>query len=258
MDILLSVILGFFQLALAGLGIYVSLKPQPEKRHSRLIGSFILLGLASVLIGIWQQYQNQQKLIRQENERRTETKNLQDSLNQSRNEQAYMKGQLNSLSLVAGKISQSVSDPGIKQMAGAIEKMAQSIAQTTLVSNKQICSNTLDLVKRMQKFEQSRSARSDQLMFQEQEAMRAAKTKEGIDRLNQYSAQRSQMSANQTYEFRTTLLGEASYLRDELLRRLPPQPKPQKIPAFEGFLVGPYPVHEAAIYLEGLARKLCP
>jgi hypothetical protein len=52
MDILLSILLGLIQLGSAGLGVYVSLKPPPEKRHKWLITVFIILGLTGISINV--------------------------------------------------------------------------------------------------------------------------------------------------------------------------------------------------------------
>ena len=55
MDILLFVLFAGFQLVLAGLGVYVSLKPQPPEYHRRLIVVFILLALLTIIVGVFQQ-----------------------------------------------------------------------------------------------------------------------------------------------------------------------------------------------------------
>ncbi len=141
--------------------------------------------------------------------------------------------------------------------------MAQSSAQITATTNKQICSNTMDLVKRMHKFAQDRRERSDKIRDQQWNAMRAArdKSRQEQDQIwRQYTALDLQVWNNIEYEFRTTILGEAVYLKDELLKRLPSQPKPDRKYSFvfEGRLAGPSPELDAAAYLENLSRKLCP
>jgi hypothetical protein len=55
MDILLFVLFAGLQLVLAGLGVYVSLKPQPPEYHRRLIVVFILLALLTIIVGVFQQ-----------------------------------------------------------------------------------------------------------------------------------------------------------------------------------------------------------
>ena len=55
MDILLSILIGVLQTALAALGIYVSLKPQPPERHRYFTGLFLLLAILAVGVAIVQQ-----------------------------------------------------------------------------------------------------------------------------------------------------------------------------------------------------------
>jgi len=268
LDSLLDSAVVLLPIALSTVGVIVSIKIPKEKHRIWWIVSFIAFGVILSVLTYIQQSRTRTEYNRQQVEQAKQQKDLKDmleksgiALTQSRLAQEYMKGQLDSLSLLAGKISQSVSDPGIKQVAGAIEKLVQSNVQTIVASNKQICSNTFNLAKRMQKFEQERMSKSSRRMEQEWNAMRTAKTDEEKHHIwNQYIAQSIQNSANEQYEFRTTLLGEAIYLKDELLKRLPSEPQPSRMEAiaFEGSLAGPYPVSNAAVYLEKLARKLCP
>jgi len=58
MDITLAIVLGIIQLALAGLGIYVSLTPPPPAKHRRYIIAFILIGLAGIAVTGIQTYRN--------------------------------------------------------------------------------------------------------------------------------------------------------------------------------------------------------
>jgi hypothetical protein len=132
------------------------------------------------------------------------------------------------------------------------------------MTNKQICSNTIDLVKRIHKFARERREKSSQLSDQRMNAMRSIRNKTEQEKnqiWQQYNALDQQLWNNEQYEFRTTILGEAIYLKDELLKRLPLQPKPDHMYShvFEyGSLAGVYPEEAAADYLEGLSRKLCP
>jgi hypothetical protein len=260
-NIILTVILYLSQSVLAILGIYVSLKPLPIERHRLMIIVFIVVTISGISSGIGLQILAELEKKNQQHQHKIEIKeqkdlivNINKELYQSHLSQEYMKGQLNAMGLLIGK--------GSDKMASAFEKMAQSYTQTVTTSNKQICLNTLDLVKRMQKFEYDTRAVKNQLSNREQSAMMAAKTKQEKDVIwEQYTAQLTQFYDREEYDFRTTLLGEAIYLRDELLKRLPPQPqqKPERhLSAFEGRLVGYSAVGETATYLENLARKLCP
>ena len=244
---------------MAVLGVVVTLKPQQPNRHKWLLLAFGILALLGIGTGIGQQYLNRRANEGQQNilkdaltEQISKTTNLQSDLYQSHLAQEFMKGQLSSISLIIGKISQSVADPGIKQMASAIEKMSLSSSQTKAATDKQICGRTMVLVKRMQEFEYDRKKELFSHVFP---VMEAAKT--GKDKNDIYM----KFYVQDEYKFRTTLLGEANYLKDELLSRLPPQPKtdqPWRLMAFEGTLAGPSPVADAASYLDSLQRKLCP
>lgn len=55
MDKLPTIIFAIIQVFLAGLAVYVSLKPQPAKRHVFFIIFFVLCGVVSVRIAVYQQ-----------------------------------------------------------------------------------------------------------------------------------------------------------------------------------------------------------
>jgi hypothetical protein len=255
LDTLLTAIIYITQAGLAGLGVYVSIKPQPEKRHNLLIVLFILFAVIGITAGILQQHINKIETASQQ-------KKLNDDLIQSHLDQEFIKGKLSAIGEIIGKMFKSVPDPSVKQMASAIEKMAQSSSQTTIATNKQICLNTMDLVKRIHKFAYDRREKSNQIMNQQMNESRTAKTEqERHENWQKHTAQLLQQSNTNQYEFRTTLLGEAIYLKDELLKRLPSEPKPDSkfSHVFEhGSLAGVYPEESAADYLEKLSRKLCP
>lgn len=145
----------------------------------------------------------------------------------------------------------------IESIAEGLEKLADKIpSMTAIFNNKQICANTTNLVKRLQAFDYQ-YARS----FGELFGSPIAKRNEKEEHSQEYTAKFFELSSRLTNEYRTNLLGEAVYLRDELLRRLSPQPQPDNPflkSDFEGRLAGPHPAGEVADYLESLSRKLCP
>jgi len=55
MDMVITGALGLIQLALAVLGIRVSLKPAADKWHWPVIGAFVVLGVSGVGLTLWQQ-----------------------------------------------------------------------------------------------------------------------------------------------------------------------------------------------------------
>jgi len=267
MDITLTATLGIIQLFLAGLGIYVSIKPQPNKRHKYLIITFTVSGFLGIASSVGLQYLNKKDSATQQNtlnyslaEQKDITKQLQGDLYQSHLSQEFMKGQLTSISMISAKISQTVSDPGLRQMAKAMEKIAQSSSQAKSTDDKQVCARTMDLVKRFGEFEHKKRLSEGQSKEQWQQKLKIAKTDaEQNDIWQKMTMQNMKEHDHFQYEFRTTLLGESVYLKDELLKRLPSQPKPDRdLIALEGFLAGPAPISDAAAYLESLSRKLCP
>ena len=58
MGILLTIVLGIIQLFLAGLGVYVSIKPPEKKWHLALISIFIICGSIGIGISAYLQYKN--------------------------------------------------------------------------------------------------------------------------------------------------------------------------------------------------------
>lgn len=58
MDLVLTIISGLAQGAMATLGIYVSIKAQPPERHRKLVIAFVLLGLTGIVVNACQQYRN--------------------------------------------------------------------------------------------------------------------------------------------------------------------------------------------------------
>ena len=229
----------------------MSLEPQQINKHKRpILIIFSLVGALGFIATIWQaRLGNLEKKEQKEVVEKIEKELLQSQLSQE-----FIKGQLNVTAQLVGKSGD--------KMASAIQMLAQSNTQTVITTNKQICSNTLDLVKRMQAFEYNERLVERQLSDKWWQEMRDVKTEQERHEIwNKRTAQDLQIRERFSYEFRSTLLGEAVYLKNELLKRLPHQPNPQsgqRPIALEGILAGPSPISDAAVYLEDLSRKLCP
>lgn len=264
---LVTPILILSQFTLGLMGIYLSVYPQQNNKPRLWITAFCIVMVLSLTAGFFQQQQSKADNTKQEkrltdalSEQKKISNKLQVDLFQSHLSQEFMKGQLSSISSIMGKISQSVSDPGIKQMASAISKLASPSSQTTILTDKQLCTKAMDLAKRMHEFEYKRRVVEDATRNRWWPNLRLAKTEQEKNEIWQKgTAQDTNVRMQLDHEFRATLLGEAVYLRDELLKRLPTQPKPEmRLIAFEGALAGVSPVSDAAAYLENLSRKLCP
>ena len=127
-----------------------------------------------------------------------------------------------------------------------------------LLSNKVLTERVIALATRMRQLQ----AQQDEAESQESEQMwnrlRAAKSQEERNALSQQSvADELQMNRRIQAIYETTMEGEARFLRDEMLAKLPPQPKTPEAAFFDsGALAGAKPLDDNANYLESLARKL--
>lgn len=140
MDIFLTTAIGVIQLLLAGMGIYMSLEPQQISKHKwPIITAFGFIGMLGISATVWQQHLGK---IESEEQKIIAIK-LQEDLSKSNLSQEFMKGQLSGISQITKKISQAVSNPGIKQMAVAIEKIAQSSPAVPLAGNLKQRTNAL-------------------------------------------------------------------------------------------------------------------
>jgi hypothetical protein len=253
-DIVCTVILYLTQAVLALLGIYVSLKPPPKEQYSIFIAVFIFVALIGISAGIGLQLDSKREKENQQREHKGEMVKINDELLQSQLSRERLQGKFDAVVLLIGKSGD--------RMASAVLKLAESSSQVTAATNKQICTNTMDIVKRMHSFARNRKNKSNHLINKEMNESRNANTEQERKQLwQQHTAQLTQLWNDEQYEFRSTILGEALYLKDELLKRLPSEPKPgNRYPfhVFEGSLAGNYPEEEVADYLEGLSRKLCP
>jgi hypothetical protein len=264
------ILLGIVQIFTAVWGGIVSVKSLPvsEKKMPHVLG-FVFLGLFGVVLILWIGYQtyaaereakiSQERAEQSQIDMGNDLKEARTKLDQSVLAQEFMKGQLSGLAIVLGKM-QDNGTLGAKQVAGAIEKMAQSNAQTTALSNKQLCTQTTALTKRMLAFEYRWHSARDQMSDRQSAAMREASGEGARKQLwNQQTRELIQSSQQENYEFRSTMLGEAIYLKDELLKRLPGEAAPEQknLIAFEGSTAGVSAIGDAANYLDALANKLC-
>jgi hypothetical protein len=127
-----------------------------------------------------------------------------------------------------------------------------------IMQNRDLRKAAIDHANKMREFEHKYKSDDILISMSEMGSVRSA-NKEDRDRIwNDYTQKLIRRSNDYAFAFRKNFLGEAIWLRDELLKRLPPQPQQEKhkLIAFDGFLAGPSPVGDAADYLEILARQL--
>ncbi len=193
-----------------------------------------------------------------EKEQKTAVDGIKEQLHQSEVQRIadtrYMQGKLDVFAEFA---------PAIVKLAQATELNTRKTYEAKMLSNKDLYDATMDVVKKLREFGQRRRLESARQMDADMAAMRTATT--DAERVKVWADQSSSVIA--TYyradaEFRASILPDAVYVRNELLRRKISEPptnpmRPVNIQAvFEGRLAGTYPEFNAADYLEQMAKQL--
>jgi len=250
---ILSVLIPFVLSVLGAIMSTIETKPKLKKWIWIL---FLSVGIAGSAVTYWQQSSER---ISHDNE----VKGFKESLSalqiqlqvnevRSASDLSYLKGQLDTFIKI-----------GSKQFT-QLEKIDTSITEaikkkTEQFTNEQLSNAAISLAEKMRNFEmQNQQERTDR--EKKWRILPKATKEEETKRFQERLAEEDKYMAKYVAEFKNRFLGEAVYLKDELLKRLPQEPKPKQfqVVAFDGYLVGPYPVSEAANYLELLARKLSP
>ena len=231
--------------------------------------AFVILGIAGIIAGsVERRRSEKEQVLAEERQRDLRQKvdstqktleKTQEMLNTSLLSQEHMRGQLDALGMMAGKIGQSSSED-MKQLVSAISKMAETSHVGTL-TNKQLCDRAFELAKRLRAFgTKAFTTDVDRLLSQQREFL-SAKTQDEKNVIWQKRMQEeTQRWMNNDMEFRTGYVAEAIYLRDEITKRLPsvPQPTDEQRIIFRGFSGGSWGIFGGADYLEILGRTLCP
>jgi hypothetical protein len=262
-DILLTVAQVVVGLLLAGVGIEMANNPPQtsgKKWTYRVI--FIVLGIFAVGITIGQAV----KTGRDQQEARTLTDNERRDAQRDRLDRAKeignLQGQLQSMQQVLGHVL-SNSDP--KQSAAMWKSIFSSAAlqrpAIERMSNKELQSKVISYANDLRKFIADFEVKERGHIDQQMAAMRAVPT-EDRSKQTQIWNEQNQITANMysqlTLDFKENYLGNAITYRDELLRRLGPQPADTGINrplALDGW-IAPMSVDATATYLDKLARKL--
>lgn len=245
---------GLFGATLAVLGAVVSIVEFKGWRRVLLASLFVLLGVGEAI-----------SIIRADSDHKEEVSGLNKALDrvqatltatqiQSAADMGFLKGRL------ASGIGPDIGRLGA-EIARENAKMIQQ--QTKTLSAKELSDSAINLAQKMREFERTWKVQEQLAEEQLWNAQVAAKTpEEKVGLRNQETAFYIQSHANEEAAFRTQLLGQAIYLRDQLLMRLGnPTIRMEdrgKTLAFDGFLAGPTPISDAADYLEQLARQLSP
>jgi len=175
-------------------------------------------------------------------------------------------------SVYAG-VSQEAHKQEIKQQRQAMDAVTRVFPEirsymrkeyeVKVQSNNQLRDFTANVVKRMRDLSYKHKQIRDQESAKDWALIRENRNdlQKAAEIWNQETEEIVQEHTNLEYEFKTNILGDAIYARDELLSRIanPPQQSADlSAAAFRGFLAGADPVGEAANYLERLAKQLSP
>ncbi len=239
-------------------GIKLARNPQ-DQSHRRWWQGIIGLGVICSGMTLWQQERSRQAHIDEVNRSNNAVNGIKADLQKSELDRVADTNRLQGKLDVFAQFA-----PAIFKLAQATEENTRKQYEAKMLSNKELYDATMDVVKKMREFGQRRRLESARQMDANIAAMRAAtteaeKAKAWADQSNNMIAAYYQKDA----EFRTSILPDAVYVRNELLRRkipeLPPNPmRPASMVqmVFTGSLAGAYPEFDAADYLEQMAKQL--
>jgi hypothetical protein len=154
--------------------------------------------------------------------------------------------------------------PAIVRLAQATEENTRKQYEAKMLSNKELYDATMDVVRRMRDF----AARDKLQSLQQMDARWRAATTANTDAERQKLWEEDARAETTRYyqreaEFRSSILPDAIYVRNELLRRKVTEPPANSMlpgnfvqMVFRGHLAGPYPELQAADYLEQMAKQL--
>lgn len=281
LDLTLNILLGLFVTILTVWGGIVSAKSLPlgEKKSTHIWG-FILCGtiafLLTVFIGFRSHYaqrdsERQQKGLADSLKQTSESLNQEYALlEQSRFSEEFMKGQLNGLGMLVGRLN-SDGTSASANLARAIRQIGEGFVHGTGIeppaiqkmTGSQLRQRVIDFAQQMHKYASDFVVGTAKLV-QTTNNMRNRNTalsdeqkrqgENGVIQGRSYLFQR---------EFQETYLGDATEYKDELLRRLGPQ-KPMTWSQQSELIWGnesdtfitPASAMASAEYLDGLARQL--
>jgi hypothetical protein len=160
--------------------------------------------------------------------------------------------------------------PALLTLARTAEKFQQKQYETKVQTNKELRDMTMDVVKRLRVFSAKYRA-LDQEVFDKERAARVQQYEVPGKELTESERRQSFLSESRELwdlsnrkenEFKSDILQDAIYVRDELRRRktkepeMTPMQKSEVNIVFRGILSGPYPEEAVADYLEQMAKQL--
>ena len=246
-----------------------------DKRKVRWAVAVVLsiIGVSGFMSDLVQRSEERTRIQNAEREQKQAVDGIKEQLHQSEIQRIadvkYLQGKLDVFAQFA---------PAIVKLAQATEYNTRKQYEQKVLTDKQLRDLTADVVKRMRTFATKHSLVSEQI-FEKYVTLRAQLRHEKGGQGQEYAQASGQLWQqenqedmqeidNADSEFRSTILGDAVFVRDELLRKLGPQPTPPEARAraamtvvksvFNGGSSNARSVADAATYLEQLANKLSP
>jgi len=191
--------------------------------------------------------------------------NLRDDLHKSETDrqvaEAYLKAKLEDSYQMNAQLTQL--GPALMKLAQTSAHFERKQYEAKTTSDKELQDFTLGVVKKIrefsQKYETLERQQTDEMMMTTRQAQSDAERQR---RWNEGTQKEIQLYYNRDAEFRASILPDALYARNELLKKKLPEPtltpmhKSEVDIVLSGMLAGPYPELALADYLEVMAKEL--
>jgi hypothetical protein len=253
---------GVFGIALAVLGAILSVVGFKGWKRIAFPAFFILLGIGE-FTSIWKaDLAHQDELARQHNDVENLRVDLRTSDTQRQVAEAYLKAKLEDAYQMNAQLAKFA--PAIMKLAETSAEFTRKQYEVKVTSDKELYAFTMAEVKKIREFSQKYQTLSRQQTDEQFNSMRRPNLTEAErqQRWNEQTQKSTQLYYSRDNEFRTSILPDALYARQELLKRkiseptLSPMQKSEVDIVMRGALAGPYPELALANYLEVMAKQL--
>jgi len=253
---------GMFGVLLAVIGAVVSILAFTGWKRIALASLFVLLGIGEI-VSINRADTAHDNEVRTQH---TDIENLRGDLHKSDTErqvaEAYLKAKLEDSYQMNAQLSQL--GPALLKIAQTSAAFERKQYEVKVVTDKQLRDFTLVLVSKIQQFSQKYVLLQRQQSDEEMNSVRSPQLSdsERQQRWSQSTQKEIQLYYSRDFEFRTSILPDAIYVRNEFQKRKVPEPiltpleKSNVDMVLRGVLAGPYPERALANYLELLAKQL--
>ena len=238
----------------------------PGENKTVHIGGFIFLGVfgcALIVVTGFRTLESQRRAAKDATQLQTKVDDADSKLQQSLLSQKSIEGQLLAFGIVLGQM-RDMGGSGSRELANAVQQLAKANAANAQVidmNNKQLCARAGDVAKRMREIELRYRAQEQAAMDRQRNTIRTLTNQDDQTKaFSEMTQGMTQFYFQKNQEYTSTVLAEALFVRDELLRRIrtpPPSPQNEGTTAFTGSLAGPAPLTMGAAYLEELSKTLC-